>query len=141
MENQGPKTANQLYKESGTTLSFKEWLEREKAKGTEMRNAQIEAALERLRDGLLPKDHFYDDDLERIQHRGWRKVGDDMIEDFTDLCSPLAITSLTKSEDDKGGGLLLQWIDRGGNLRDWLCLNHCLQKTLKALPPHFTTTE
>jgi hypothetical protein len=56
MENQQPKTANQLYKESGTTLSFKEWLEREKAKGTEMRNAQIEAALERLRDGLLPEE-------------------------------------------------------------------------------------
>lgn len=56
MENQETKTANQLYKESGTTLSFKEWLEREKAKGTDMRNAQIEAALERLRDGLLPKE-------------------------------------------------------------------------------------
>jgi hypothetical protein len=56
MENQELKTANQLYKESGTTLSFKEWVEREKAKGTEMRNAQIEEALERLRDGLLPEE-------------------------------------------------------------------------------------
>ena len=52
MENQEIKPANQLYKESGSTLSFKEWLEREKAKGTEMRNAQIEAAFERLKDGI-----------------------------------------------------------------------------------------
>jgi hypothetical protein len=27
------KTANQLYKESGSTLPFKQWIEREKAKG------------------------------------------------------------------------------------------------------------
>ena len=36
MEQETPKTANQLYRESGTTLSFKEWIEREKAKGTEI---------------------------------------------------------------------------------------------------------
>jgi hypothetical protein len=51
MENQEPKTANQLYRESGTTLSFAEWLEREKAKGTEMVNAEIKAAIERLNNG------------------------------------------------------------------------------------------
>ena len=51
MENQEPKTANQLYRESGTTLSFAEWLEREKAKGTEMMNAEIKAAIERLNNG------------------------------------------------------------------------------------------
>lgn len=27
------KNANQMYKQSGSTLSFKEWIEREKAKG------------------------------------------------------------------------------------------------------------
>jgi hypothetical protein len=51
MENQEPKTANQLYRESGSTLSFAEWLEREKAKGTEMVNAEIKAAIERLNNG------------------------------------------------------------------------------------------
>ena len=51
MENQESKTANQLYRESGTTLSFAEWLEREKAKGTEMVNAEIKAAIERLNNG------------------------------------------------------------------------------------------
>lgn len=84
-------------------------------------------------DGLLPKDHFYDEELERIQHRGWRKVGDDMVEDFTDLCSPLAITSLTKNEDEKEGGLLLQWIDRGGNLRDWAMPQSFLAEDFKSI--------
>jgi len=51
MENQEPKTANQLYRESGTTLSFAEWLEREKDKGTEIVNAEIKAAIERLNNG------------------------------------------------------------------------------------------
>ena len=55
MENQEPKTANQLYRESGTTLSFAEWLEREKAKGTEMMNAEIKAAIERLNNGKEQK--------------------------------------------------------------------------------------
>ena len=55
MENQEPKTANQLYRESGTTLSFAEWLEREKAKGTEMVNAEIKAAIERLNNGKEQK--------------------------------------------------------------------------------------
>ena len=29
----GNKSANQLYKESGSSLAFKDWIEREKAKG------------------------------------------------------------------------------------------------------------
>lgn len=33
-------SANKLYKESGTTLSFKEWLEREKAKGKFIPNVE-----------------------------------------------------------------------------------------------------
>ena len=33
-------SANKLYKDSGTTLSFKEWLEREKAKGKFIPNVQ-----------------------------------------------------------------------------------------------------
>lgn len=32
-------SANKLYQESGTSLSFKEWLEREKAKGNFIPNA------------------------------------------------------------------------------------------------------
>lgn len=34
------KTANQLYKESGTTLSFKDWIEREKLKGVNIPNPE-----------------------------------------------------------------------------------------------------
>lgn len=33
-----PKTANQLYKESGTNLPFKEWIELEKEKGQFIKN-------------------------------------------------------------------------------------------------------
>jgi hypothetical protein len=33
-------SANKLYKESGTTLSFKEWLEREKGKGKFIPNVE-----------------------------------------------------------------------------------------------------
>jgi hypothetical protein len=40
------KSANQLYKESGTTLSFKDWIEREKSKGVHIPN--VEANTEML---------------------------------------------------------------------------------------------
>jgi len=51
MQQETPKTANQLYRESGSTLSFKEWIEREKAKGTEMINQEIADAIARLQAG------------------------------------------------------------------------------------------
>lgn len=35
-------TANQLYKQSNTTLSFKDWLEREKNKGKFIANSLLE---------------------------------------------------------------------------------------------------
>lgn len=40
------KSANQLFKESGTTLSFKDWIEREKSKGVHIPN--VEANTEML---------------------------------------------------------------------------------------------
>ena len=40
MENNTTKSANQLYRESGTTLPFKEWIEREKAKGIYIPNVE-----------------------------------------------------------------------------------------------------
>lgn len=39
------KSANQLYRESGTTLSFKQWIEREKAKGVQIPNVEANAAM------------------------------------------------------------------------------------------------
>lgn len=38
MDDNQPKTANQLYRESRSELSFSEWLEQEKAKGTFIKN-------------------------------------------------------------------------------------------------------
>lgn len=39
------KTANQLYKESGTSLPFKEWIEREKDKGIFIKNQVLANAV------------------------------------------------------------------------------------------------
>ena len=39
------KSANQLYRESGTTLSFKDWISREKAKGIHIPNVEANAAM------------------------------------------------------------------------------------------------
>jgi hypothetical protein len=40
MDNNTTKSANQLYRESGTTLPFKEWIEREKSKGIHIPNVE-----------------------------------------------------------------------------------------------------
>ena len=39
------KSANQLYKESGTTLSFKDWIEREKSKGVHIPNVEANSEM------------------------------------------------------------------------------------------------
>ena len=45
MNNTTQKSANQLYKESGTTLSFKDWIEREKTKGVHIPNVEANAEM------------------------------------------------------------------------------------------------
>lgn len=45
MNNTTEKSANQLYKESKSTLSFKDWIEREKAKGVHIPNIEANAAM------------------------------------------------------------------------------------------------
>jgi hypothetical protein len=45
MNNIIDKSANQLYKESGTTLSFKDWIEREKTKGVHIPNVAANAEM------------------------------------------------------------------------------------------------
>lgn len=40
------KTANQLYKESGSNLPFKEWIEQEKDKGTFIKNDTLTSVVE-----------------------------------------------------------------------------------------------
>jgi hypothetical protein len=48
MNNMTIKSANQLYKESGTQLSFKDWIEREKAKGAQIPNVAANAEMESM---------------------------------------------------------------------------------------------
>jgi hypothetical protein len=40
------KSANQLWRESGTSLPFKDWIQREKDKGVEIKNAKLSDILE-----------------------------------------------------------------------------------------------
>lgn len=40
------KTANQLYKESGSTLPFKDWIEQEKEKGMFIKNDTLTSVVE-----------------------------------------------------------------------------------------------
>jgi hypothetical protein len=55
------QSANQIWKESGTTLSFSEWLEREKAKGSFIPNKIVAdtTAMIRKNIGLITKDNSY----------------------------------------------------------------------------------
>lgn len=48
MNNMTQKSANQLYRESGSTLSFKEWIEREKSKGVHIPNVEANAEMRNM---------------------------------------------------------------------------------------------
>ena len=54
-------SANQIWKESGTTLKFSDWIEREKAKGSFIPNKMVAdtTALIRKNLGLVAKDSSY----------------------------------------------------------------------------------
>jgi hypothetical protein len=58
------KSANQLWRESGTTLSFKDWIEREKEKGNFILNKKVQDTLASMKSNLLTKfDDTKDKDL------------------------------------------------------------------------------
>ncbi len=44
------KSANQLWRESGTSLSFKDWIQREKDKGVEIKNKLLENVVSSLQE-------------------------------------------------------------------------------------------
>lgn len=46
------QSANKLWKESGTTLSFKDWIQREKDKGVIIPNTMVESVTKDIRDSL-----------------------------------------------------------------------------------------
>jgi hypothetical protein len=46
------QSANKLWKESGTTLSFKDWIQREKDKGVIIPNTMVENATKDIRSSL-----------------------------------------------------------------------------------------
>ena len=75
----------------------------------------------------LPKSYQYDHKEKLIIHIEWKtnKEGEEYPVK-TEVCSPLAITALTHSEDGKEGGLLLKWIDRRNQLREWVLPQYLL---------------
>lgn len=52
MTNTTEKTANQLFKESNTSLTFKEWIAREKEKGIFIKNAALASIIGSAKDDL-----------------------------------------------------------------------------------------
>ena len=44
------KSANQLWRESGTSLSFKDWIQREKDKGVEIKNKLLEDVVDSFKE-------------------------------------------------------------------------------------------
>lgn len=59
MEEVSEKSANQLWKESGTTLSFKNWIEREKQKGMLIPNKLINDSIASIKAsvGIIDNDN------------------------------------------------------------------------------------
>jgi hypothetical protein len=49
------KSANQIWKESGTTLSFRDWLEREKEKGSYIPNKMITDTTSTIKSNIKAK--------------------------------------------------------------------------------------
>lgn len=44
------KSANQLWRQSGTSLSFKDWIQREKDKGVEIKNKLLEDVVDSFKE-------------------------------------------------------------------------------------------
>lgn len=83
--------------------------------------SEVEARKSHLIDYIvnnLPNGYEYADGL--ISHIEWVTRGQATFPITTEICSPIAITALTHSEDGKEGGLLLKWLDRRENVREWV---------------------
>jgi len=85
----------------------------------------------------LPHGYIFDSTTNRIIFQEWKKkrVGDDW-QDYpveTPICSPLAITALTHSEDGKEGGLHIQWLDRANKVRTWVYPQSILANDFKVI--------
>ena len=81
----------------------------------------------------LPSSYVYEKASNRIVYQEWKRKGEREYLEETPVCSPLAVTALTHSEDCKEGGLRLQWIDRGNKLRTWVFPQSILAEDFKTL--------
>lgn len=81
----------------------------------------------------IPKDYIYKADEGLIVHQEWKRRGDSEYLDETTVCSTLAVTALTHSEDRKEGGFRLQWIDLEGQLRTWVYPQTILAQDFKVI--------
>ncbi len=82
----------------------------------------------------LPHEYEYDRATQKVTHVEWREIqGGEGYIVKTPLCSALAITAITYSEDGREGGLLVEWLTRGGNVAKWCYPQSVLASGFKVL--------
>ena len=82
----------------------------------------------------LPHEYEYDRTTQKVTHVEWREIqGGEGYIVKTPLCSALAITAITYSEDGREGGLLVEWLTRGGNVAKWCYPQSVLASGFKVL--------
>ncbi|KFA99597.1 DUF927 domain-containing protein [Vibrio sp. ER1A] len=81
----------------------------------------------------LPRDYIYDAHNGLIVHQEIKYIGGDERLVETPICSSLAVTALTHSEDRNEGGFRLQWLDLEGRLRTWVYPQTILAQDFKVI--------
>ncbi|MFL0839659.1 DUF927 domain-containing protein [Vibrio parahaemolyticus] len=82
----------------------------------------------------LPSGYSLDHETGKVIHTEWKssQSGESYPID-TVVCSPLAVTAITYSEDEREGGILVEWITRGGNVAKWSYPQSILAQDFKAI--------
>ncbi|WP_060466663.1 DUF927 domain-containing protein [Acinetobacter sp. LMB-5] len=82
----------------------------------------------------LPQDYEYNRQAQRVNHIEWKMLADGMEKKIeTPVCSALAVTAITYSEDEREGGLLVEWVTRGGKVAKWSYPQSILAQDFKAI--------
>jgi len=94
------KSANQLWKESNTSLSFKDWLDREKQKGKFIPNKKFQGV-----------DGFDSSNIDKVLEEANKKAVDSLGLDSTKFEDRLGINKLNNGDLDKNKFLgLNKWL-------------------------------
>ncbi len=100
-----------------------------KPKKTRKQKSPKDEFIFNLKDFMPNENYYFHHGLGRVVHLEIKHDSNgDEKEIITPICSALAITSLTHSEDLNEGGLLLQWVDRQNSIREWVLPQSLLSK-------------